>query len=194
MQDPEDEGLPGVTVTLKTGACPAATTTRRRPRRQRRLPLQRPGCGRLLRQRPRHGAGGVLHPTADRTARSPRSPSTWQRARSDLTVDYGYKPGGTGSIGDRSSMTWTTTALQRRRSGHPQRHRQAVRGHERQWPDRPGDASIDDDIHRCAAASTASPTWRPGWTTSSTSIRPIPTWRPTSPRTPTSSPPPTRRR
>ena len=95
VKDAEDEGLPGVTVTLNTGACPGgaptqtATTDASGFYQFTGLPANTYCVD------PAGPAGYTLTQGTDPTQ------VTLTQGEKRLDVDFGYKPGGAGSIGDK---------------------------------------------------------------------------------------------
>lgn len=95
-QDPEDEGIQGVTATLKAGACPGgatvATTTTDASGKYLFTSLSTPATYCV-----------DVTPPAGYTLTTPPEPRTVTLALNEthLTADFGYLPGGTGSIGDK---------------------------------------------------------------------------------------------
>lgn len=96
VQDPEDEGLPGATVTLKAGACPGgatvATTTTDANGKYLFTGLSSPDSYCV-----------DVTPPAGYTLTTPPEPRNVALAlnETNLTADFGYLPGGTGAVGDK---------------------------------------------------------------------------------------------
>ena len=165
LKDPEDEGLPGVTMKLYAGACPPSGGALQTQTTDANGFYQFTGltagtyCADVDSGVP---AGYTLTKDPEGAANG-EAQVTLATGEKRLDIDFGYKPGGNGSIGDTVfDDKGNDGDLQRRGRGHPQRHRQSVRGHQRQRRHRRGRRLDRHDQHRRQRRSTASPAWPRG--------------------------------